>query len=53
MTTQVFLSVIASVTSQILCQLTAKMTCGLKPLQTQKSELVECYKFECIDDRVA
>jgi len=37
MTTQVIkaikaLSIIATVRSQILCQLTAKMICGLKPL---------------------
>jgi len=55
MTTQVIkaikvLSITATVRSQILCQLTAKMTCGLKSLtvQTQKSKLSESHKFESV-----
>jgi len=51
MTTQVIkailvLSIIATVMSQILCQLTAKMICGLKSLTFADSELSECHKFE-------
>jgi len=44
MTTQVIkaikvLSIIATVMSQILCQLSEKMTCGLKSLTFAKSEV--------------
>jgi len=37
--------------SQILCQPTAKMMCGLKSLtlKTQKLELFESHKFERVD----
>jgi len=53
MTTQVikamkFLSIIATVRSQILCQLTSKMICGLTTLTFADSELSECHKFESI-----
>jgi len=52
MTTQVIkaievLLIIATVRSQILCQLTAKMLCGLKPLFADL-ELSECHKFESV-----
>jgi len=41
-------SIIATVRSQILCQLTAKMICGLKSLTFTNSELSECHKFESV-----
>jgi len=41
-------SIIATVRSQILCQLTAKMICGLKSLTFADSELSECHKFESV-----
>ena len=46
MTTQ-----IQTTRSQILCHLTAKMTCGLKSLTLADSEVVtvECHKFESVD----
>jgi len=52
MTTQVIktfkvLSIIATVRSQILCQLTAKMICQLKSLFADV-ELTECHKFESV-----
>jgi len=35
--------------SQMLCRLTAKMTCGLKSLTLADSEVnVECHKFESV-----
>jgi len=37
------LSIIATMRSQILCHLTAKITYGLK------SQLLECHKFESVD----
>jgi len=40
------LSIIATVRSQTLCQLTAKMICGLKSLTFAYSELSECHTFE-------
>jgi len=41
---------LAFVRSQILCQLTAKMTCGLKSVTLADPEkLLECYKFEGVD----
>jgi len=50
MTTQVMkaikvLSIIATVRSQILCQLTAKMICGLKSLTFGLQTQLECHKF--------
>jgi len=53
MTTQLIkaievLAIIATVRSQILCQLTAKMICGLKSLTFEDLELSECHKFESV-----
>jgi len=44
------LSIIATVRSQIPCQLTAKMICGLKSLTFADSEMrtLECHKFESV-----
>jgi len=43
-----FVNHIATVMSQILCQLTAKMIRGLKSLSFADSELSECHKFESV-----
>jgi len=47
------LSIIATVRSQILCYLAAKMTCGLKSLTLVDSEVItvrlESRKFESVD----
>jgi len=45
------LSITAPVRSQILCQLTVKMICGLKSLtfaDSKQSELSECHKCESV-----
>jgi len=53
MTTQVIkaikvVRIIATVRSKILCQLTAKMICGLKSLTFADSGLSECHMFKSV-----